>query len=309
MSINSASTGDNSVPLLYANQTEKHAESLDSFTKTMDSTKGGGGGGGKKKDGGKAAETRNMLGTFDGCFVPCLLNILGVILFLKLGWGVGTAGIVGMCLIFVIAELLCVLTVLSLSAILTNGTMAGGGAYFMISRSLGPEFGGAIGTLFYIANAFGASFYFIGFAEGLALFDFVQEIFCENVADPSTDFCIESINFNRLAGLVSLLLCFVVSWVGADAFTKVNVPLFILQALTVAIGLGSYLVPFVRNLGIHNTTVPACQVDNYTDIQSCEYSLTNISYSSIVIGFDNSTGNFFADNWAMPTADGDKLWP
>ena len=65
-------------------------------------------------------EHKNALGTFNGCFIPCCLNIMGVILFLKLGWGIGNVGVVGMLFIFVIAEVLCVLTVLSLSAILTN---------------------------------------------------------------------------------------------------------------------------------------------------------------------------------------------
>ena len=40
--------------------------------------------------------------------------------------------------------------------------MSGGGSYFMISRSLGPEFGGAMGMLFYVAYAMGVCFYIIG---------------------------------------------------------------------------------------------------------------------------------------------------
>jgi len=249
-----------------------------------------------------------MLGTFDGVFVPCILNILGVILFLKLGWGLGTAGVVGMLIIFAIAELLCILTVLSLSAILTNGTMEGGGAYYMISRSLGPEFGGAIGVLFYIANAFGASFYFIGFAEGIALFDFVRVIICEDDVDDDT-FCFTTINFNRIFGVVSLILCFVVSWVGADAFTRVNIPLFILQLLTVGIGAASYLVPVDKNLNTTTVIVPSCQTNLTANPTTCEYTTTNLTFPNVVVGLDNVTGNYFHLNWAMPAAGTAKPWP
>ena len=156
---------------------------------------------------------KNALGTFNGCFIPCCLNIMGVILFLKIGWGIGTAGVMGMLVIFLVAETLCVLTVLSLSAIITNGDMAGGGSYYMISRSLGPEFGGAIGILFYVAYAFGASFYFIGFAEGVALFSFVQPFICESDTDTG---CIGNENFNRIVGFIALVICFGTAWGGAE---------------------------------------------------------------------------------------------
>ena len=74
-----------------------------------------------------AAVHHNNLGTFNGCYIPCCLNILGIILFLKLGWAVSQAGIVGVLGIFLIAELMAMLTVLSFSAIVTNGSMSGGG--------------------------------------------------------------------------------------------------------------------------------------------------------------------------------------
>ena len=79
---------------------------------------------------------------------------MGIILFLRMGWGVGQAGILGTIAILAVAETMALLTVLSFSAIVTNGNMAGGGSYFKISRSLGPEFGGAIGILFYFLSPF-----------------------------------------------------------------------------------------------------------------------------------------------------------
>lgn len=56
-------------------------------------------------------------------------------------------------------------TSMSMSAIATNGVVAGGGSYFMISRALGPEFGGAVGILFYLGTTVAASMYIIGAVE------------------------------------------------------------------------------------------------------------------------------------------------
>lgn len=111
-------------------------------------------------NGGEEAEDegrrKNQLGVVNGVLVPCLLNILGVILFLRLGWAVGHAGWAGTLAMFAVGETLALLTVFSLSAIVSNGRIKGGGSYYMISRCLGPEFGGAIGLLFYSAYAVGA---------------------------------------------------------------------------------------------------------------------------------------------------------
>ncbi|MDB4480862.1 amino acid permease, partial [bacterium] len=100
---------------------------------------------------------------FGGVFTPCTLTILGVIMFLRFGYVVGHAGILETLVIIGAATLITLLTTLSLSAIVTNTEVKGGGAYFLISRSLGAEFGGAIGLVFFVAQAISVAMYVIGF--------------------------------------------------------------------------------------------------------------------------------------------------
>ncbi len=106
-------------------------------------------------------------GTFGGVFTPNVLTILGVIMFLRLGQVVGQSGIWYALLIIACAKLITSLTAMSLAAIATNTRVQGGGAYFMISRSLGVEYGGAIGIVFYLAQAVSVAMYIIGFTEAL----------------------------------------------------------------------------------------------------------------------------------------------
>ncbi|CAL8243370.1 unnamed protein product [Lota lota] len=112
----------------------------------------------------KAPKAPNM-GTLMGVYLPCLQNIFGVILFLRLTWIVGTAGIAQSLIIVLMCCSCTMLTAISMSAIATNGVVPAGGAYFMISRSLGPEFGGAVGLCFYLGTTFAAAMYILGAIE------------------------------------------------------------------------------------------------------------------------------------------------
>lgn len=113
------------------------------------------------------ATSGSKFGTFGGVFTPCTLTILGVIMFLRFGHVVGQSGVLLAVGIVLCAKIITGLTTLSLSAIATNTRVQGGGAYFLISRSLGVEFGGAIGIVFFLAQAISVAMYVIGFTEAL----------------------------------------------------------------------------------------------------------------------------------------------
>jgi potassium/chloride transporter 4/5/6 len=116
------------------------------------------------------SQTERTLGTFLGVFTPSILTILGVVLFLRTGWVVGQVGLGSALIIVVVAHLITLATSLSISAIATNMRVGAGGAYYMISRSLGLEIGGAIGIPLFLAQTFSVTLYAFGFAEGVRLF-------------------------------------------------------------------------------------------------------------------------------------------
>ena len=107
----------------------------------------------------------NKFGTFKGVYTPSVLTILGVIMYLRMGWVVGNVGLFQSLVIVTISSLITFITAMSISATATNMKIEGGGAYFMISRSLGVEIGAAVGIPLFLAQAFGVSFYVVGFTE------------------------------------------------------------------------------------------------------------------------------------------------
>ncbi len=121
------------------------------------------------------ATSPGKLGTFGGVFTPSLLTILGVIMYLRFGWVVGNVGLLGTLVIVTLSTAITFLTALSIASIATDSQVKGGGAYYMISRSLGIEVGGAVGIPLFIAQALSVALYVIGFAESLvAVFPFLD---------------------------------------------------------------------------------------------------------------------------------------
>jgi len=110
---------------------------------------------------------QRQLGTFLGVYTPSILTILGVVLFLRTGWVVGQVGLVPTLTIVILAHMITVATAFSVSAIATNMRVGTGGAYYMVSRSLGLEIGGAIGIPLFLAQTFSVTLYAFGLAESL----------------------------------------------------------------------------------------------------------------------------------------------
>ncbi|MGD9364509.1 MAG: amino acid permease [Desulfobacteraceae bacterium] len=150
-----------------------------------------------------SGSTGGNLGTFAGVFTPSVLTILGIILFLRLGYVTGSAGMGRALIIIAIANVISVLTSQSLAAVATNLRVKGGGDYYLISRTLGHQFGGAIGMVLYLAQSVSVAFYCIGFAEALT------------AMIPQWPYLSP-----RVVALIAVGLLFILAWMGADWATR-----------------------------------------------------------------------------------------
>ena len=161
-------------------------------------------------------------GTFAGVFTPSILTILGVIMYMRLSWVVGNAGLWTAIAIILIAHVVSVTTGLSVSSVATDRKIKAGGIYFMLSRSLGLPIGGSIGITLFVATALSIALYLIGFAES-ALVVLQEPLGLESVG----------INHIRLFGSIALFLIVTLAYISTSIAIKSQ--FFILAAIVLSI--------------------------------------------------------------------------
>nr|XP_040027950.1 solute carrier family 12 member 9-like isoform X2 [Gasterosteus aculeatus aculeatus] len=206
------------------------------------------------------------LGVVFGVVVPTLLSMFSVVVFLRIGFVVGQAGLYQSIAMFLVAYFIITLTVLSICAISTNGALDAGGAYYMISRALGPEFGGSIGIMFFFANVCGSALYVLGLVEAIMSTFGVPE---EAVAGPH-QVLPSGYWWSLLYATTLLLLCFVVCLVGTHIYAKaIFIIVIIVAAVLATIFINFFIAkPIVvvlpNSSGLNSTRVSTA---NYTGFQ------------------------------------------
>ena len=156
-------------------------------------------------------------GTFAGVFTPSILTILGVIMYMRLGWVVGNAGLVGTIIVILLAHLIAVSTGLSVSSVATDKKIGAGGIYYVLSRSMGIPIGGSIGIALFIGTAFSIALYLIGFSESFnAYFGFGL-----------------TINDIRLTGTLALAAITILALISTSVALKTQ--FFILAAIVISL--------------------------------------------------------------------------
>ncbi|KAG0017009.1 hypothetical protein BGZ81_010960 [Podila clonocystis] len=172
-----------------------------------------------------ATTSSSKLGVFSGVFIPCVLSIWGIILFLRFGFIIGQAGVMGTMGMFVVGYVINILTTFSLSAVSTNGTVRGGGPYYLVSRSLGSEFGGSIGVVYFFGTIIGCAMNVLGFVEPLI----------SNFGESSgTAYRVlpEGAVWSFIYGTILLVLCTLVCLVGSKLFSRASLVLAVIILLS-----------------------------------------------------------------------------
>ena len=156
-------------------------------------------------------------------------------MFLRLGWIVGQAGVVYSTLLITLANVVTLITTLSFSAICTNGEVLGGGVYFLISRALGPAVGGVIGVLFFAATAVATAMYATGFAET------VVNMYTGGSKRPEDFFTGDEVNDTRVISILTLFSLLLIARVGVSWYAKCQTALLIILVWAIAaVAAGSF---------------------------------------------------------------------
>ncbi|KAL9974990.1 hypothetical protein ACROYT_G012103 [Oculina patagonica] len=255
----------------------------------------------------KSSQATKM-GTLMGVYLPTIQNIFGVILFIRLSWIVGIAGTLQAFFIVFICCCCTMLTAISMSAIATNGVVPAGGAYFMISRALGPEFGGAVGLLFYLGTTFASSMYILGAIEILLTYMAPSMSLFGDVRSGGGAQSPVMLNNMRVYGSILLLLLIGVVFVGVKYVNKCA-SLFLACVLfsILAIYLGFFSaqareMPRICLLGdklLASSSYNECSRND--TLLNSTYGNDNTFWKnnplSHVVGVPGITSGVFVDNW------------
>lgn len=245
-------------------------------------------------------ENKNVpkLGTVFGVVVPTLLSMFGVVVFLRIGFVVGQAGLYQSIAMFLVAYLIITMTVLSVCAISTNGALNAGGAYYMISRALGPEFGGGIGIMFFFANVCGSALYVLGLVEAILSAFGIPE---DGMSDVVRPFQVLPSGYwwSLLYGSVLLFLCFIVCLVGAHIYAKTTFIIFIVVISVLASIFVSFFIVGPREivLPVDSVNGSSLTIINYTGFHF--YTLKNNLMPKYTVDYTTGAMMSFAPVFAV----------
>ncbi|KAK7490911.1 hypothetical protein BaRGS_00017783 [Batillaria attramentaria] len=225
---------------------------------------------------------RRTLNTFQGVFCPVALSMFSTLLYLRGGFVVGQAGLLEAIAQLILAYVILVLTVLSICAISTNGAVEGGGAYYMISRALGPEFGGSIGFLFFVANVLACALYVSGFVEGVLQNFGTSGSFIKDGGGLPED----TQWWRYLYSTISLAFCLLICIIGGAMFARTSA---LILLIVVVCTLSVFISVFVEN-DLIQIEIPSTNTLVYTN------SSDNATYGNYT-GLRAATfrGNLFED--------------
>ena len=162
-------------------------------------------------------------GTFAGVYTPSVLTILGVIMYMRLGWVVGQAGLIAAIAIVLIAHIISITTSLSISSIATDKKIKTGGIYYILSRSLGLPMGGSIGITLFIGTALSIALYIVGFTENFLGIEAISNFLgMEN-----------NINSIRIIGSIVLLALVAIAFISTSLAIKSQ--FFVLGAIALSL--------------------------------------------------------------------------
>ncbi len=162
-------------------------------------------------------------GTFAGVYTPSVLTILGVIMYMRLGWVVGEAGLIGTIIIVLVAHIISITTGLSISSIATDKKIRTGGIYYILSRSLGLPMGGSIGITLFVGTALSIALYIVGFTENFLGIEAISDFLGMT----------NDINSIRIIGSIVLIILFVIAFISTSLAIKSQ--FFVLGAIALSL--------------------------------------------------------------------------